>query len=463
MTARLPRLAALLVLAVVASACAGLGAPQRQVVRAEFARASNLFTGSEVRVLGLAVGEVTSVEPRGDVLLVEMAVDPERPLPADLTASVVPITLIGERVISLDPVYTGGPTFPSGDTIPVERTSSPPDVDDVLRSFENFLSALDEQALADLLSAVAGTFEGQGEGVNDLLRQGADTVEFLSEASGDLNAVVSEFAALNETLATRDERIGETIQEFSEILRTISEEKGDIIGSVEQLRRLAAELRPLLTDHTDPLVNDIEILTTTLSTVDRNLQNVADLYGASLLLTNEFGQRFADYESAYLKLDNEGQPLEGLILDRLTQRLVGLCMRLGVGDCASPEFWEPIVPALICIEGIPTCDESRVGLGEALATALQQAPPPVIDQLAQEARQRQEAEAASPAPPPQTSAAPDAGAPPPPPAPPPSSEPVLPLPDPRLDELLGGDGSSPSPSPSPEQREGPIDGLLGGG
>lgn len=461
MARRLRGLATLLVLAVVASACAAAGgADERQVVRAEFARASNLFTGSEVRVLGLAVGEVTAIEPRGDVLVVEMAVEGDRPLPGDLTASVVPITLIGERIISLDPVYSGGPTFASGSTIPVERTTSPPDIDEVLRSFENFLSALDEQALADLISAVAGTFEGQGEGVNNLIAQGADTVEFLSDASGDLNALVSEFAALNETLATRDERIGETIQEFSEILRTITEEKADIIGSVEQLRRLAAELRPLLTEHTGPLVTDIEILTTTLSTVDRNLANIADLYGSSRLLTDEFGQRFADFESAYLKLDNEAAPLGDLIEQRLVQRLSGVCQRLGLGECASPEFWMPVVPALICIEGITACDEARVGLAEALASAMEELPAPAIDQLTLEARERQEVQAAQPelgvdaAPPPEPGD-------PPPPAPEAPPGPVLPLPDPRLDDLVPGGGSEAPPSPS--ESDGLVDDLLGGG
>src|SRR3712207_7459522 len=49
--------------------------------------ASNLFVGSEVRVLGLPVGKISAITPQGDVVKVDMAIDAGRKLPADVRRS----------------------------------------------------------------------------------------------------------------------------------------------------------------------------------------------------------------------------------------------------------------------------------------------------------------------------------------------------------------------------------------
>lgn len=388
--ATLRAVAAALVVCVLAGGCAMLERTQQRTVSAIMPSASNLFEGSEVRVLGLQVGQVTAITPQGDTIRVDMSVDAEQELPADVEAHLVPVTLLGERILQLEPPYTGGPSLEDGGVIPLERARTPAEVDEVLRSFDNFLSALDEQTLAELIDTATETFSGQGPGLNRLVDQGAETVEVLSDASGDLNAFVTEFADLNETLATRDEKIGRTLERLSTVMVTLAEEKGEIIEGIGNLRRLNSELRPLLDEHTDPLIRDLEILTTTLSTVNRNLGRLEDTYAGSRRLTADFGPQVHEYEEGRVALNNRGEPLFEAIQLRLQDRLTGLCIRLGIAECADFEFWAPVVPILTCLEEQDSdCEEGKKGLADALAEALGALPEDARDELARQARQEQ--------------------------------------------------------------------------
>lgn len=426
---RVIRLAALLLsLSMLAAACGLASAQDSTSITAILPSTNNLFVGSEVRVLGLQVGNVTSIEPMGEVVRVELRVDGQE-LPADVRADLKPTSLLGERFVQLSPPYTGGPTFDDGGEIPLERTSAPVDVDDVLRSFDNFLRSLDRDALAGLIDSLADTFAGQGEGLNELIDEGSESFRVLADSSEDLNALVNEFAVLNETLATREQTIGRTLDRLSIILQTLIEERDNIIASIASLRRLVIELRPLLDEHTAPLIADLEVLATTLSTVERNLERVGDVVlGARMLF--EGAGRAVEWEDARIKLNNQTGRLGEAIAIRTTDRLVGLCMRLEVPECSTPDFFEPIIGTLLCQTG-PGCEANQASLAQYLAEALNTMPPEVMETLKEEAAERAEEEARD-EPVPQDE--PDEAAPP---QEPPSLEeepdrPLLPLPDPRL-------------------------------
>lgn len=371
-------IALVLALAVLTGGCAPGSGEQPTRLTAVFADTTNLFEGSEVRVLGLTVGEVTDITPSGGTVDVAMAVDADRPLPADVTARLVPTSLLGERVVELSPAYTGGERLADGAVLGPDRTSQPPSVDEVLASFEHFLSSLDRRALADLIDSMAGTLEGQGADLNELIDEGSETVRVLSNSSGDLNALVSELADLNETLATRDERIGDTLEEVSTTLRTVAEERENIVGSVAQLQRLTAQLRPLLDDHGEALVTDLEQLTTSLSTVERNLARVGEAAQGSRELFTGFGRAF-DYPAARWNLHNETEDLTGLVTQRVVTRLVGVCLRLDVERCDQASHFSDAVD-----EAARDRDEGTADLGRVVAGLINSLPREARDQLGEQ-------------------------------------------------------------------------------
>ncbi|ACU40428.1 MlaD family protein [Actinosynnema mirum] len=77
-------------------------------VSALFASAVGLYPGSDVRVLGVRVGTVVAVEPRGRVVRVAVELDRRVPVPADARAVVVAPSVVGDRYVQLAPAHTGG-------------------------------------------------------------------------------------------------------------------------------------------------------------------------------------------------------------------------------------------------------------------------------------------------------------------------------------------------------------------
>src|SRR3954470_16515579 len=91
----------------VAVVVARSGHAQRRLV-AHFSRTVGIHARSSVRVLGVRIGEVTSVTPQGRTVRVEMRYDAEWPVPAGAQALIIPPSVVSDRYIQLTPAYTGG-------------------------------------------------------------------------------------------------------------------------------------------------------------------------------------------------------------------------------------------------------------------------------------------------------------------------------------------------------------------
>ena len=70
-----------------------------------FPSAVGLYPFGDVSVMGVGVGTVDAVEIDDDHVRVEMTIDHGIPLPADVQATIEPLTLIGERNVVLFPPW----------------------------------------------------------------------------------------------------------------------------------------------------------------------------------------------------------------------------------------------------------------------------------------------------------------------------------------------------------------------
>lgn len=380
----------LVVLALFASACSLDRPGGGRSVEAVVVRSNNLFVGSDVRVLGMKVGRVSKLAADGVHVRVTMDLNPGVEVPADVRAEIQPTSLLGERFMALHPAYTGGPTWPEDRPIPLERTGVPAETDEVLASFENWLEGLNPETLAELVDVVADTVEGQGKGLNGLLDEGGDTIRVLADSSEDLMAAVTALADVSQTLSARDARLSRAIENWSAVVGVLGQESDQVVEGVGNLRRLVAELKPLLDEHVVPLSSDIRNLTTALQTVDRNLARIGLTISGSAGLFDAAGDAF-EHEHARLKLLNIGNELPQHIAERFADRLVGVCLRMAEPVCANRDFWNTHLPAALCWEGVSSCAEGRESMAAAFGKAMRALPPGAQRQLAEEAREREPA------------------------------------------------------------------------
>src|SRR5437868_643347 len=124
-------------------------------VKAVFASANSIRTNSPVRIAGVNVGKVTSVDPAGgkgsttSVVTMEVQ-DKGLPIHKDATLKIRPrIFLEGNFFVDLSPGTPGSPTIGDGDTLPITQTATPVQLDQVL-------TALQSDTRQELQAALAG-------------------------------------------------------------------------------------------------------------------------------------------------------------------------------------------------------------------------------------------------------------------------------------------------------------------
>src|ERR1700754_5131630 len=108
-------------------------------VKATFANSANIAKNSPVRIAGVEVGKVISSERDGDATTVTFTVSGDgRPIHDDAYAAIRPrIFLEGNFFVELSPGSPSAPEMSSGGTIPVSRTSTAVQIDEVLTALQS--------------------------------------------------------------------------------------------------------------------------------------------------------------------------------------------------------------------------------------------------------------------------------------------------------------------------------------
>ena len=81
------------------------GGDDRKTVTAYFPRTVSLYEGSDVRVLGIAVGTVDKVEPEGTQVKVLMSYESDVDIPSTAKAVIISPAIVGDRYVQLTPPY----------------------------------------------------------------------------------------------------------------------------------------------------------------------------------------------------------------------------------------------------------------------------------------------------------------------------------------------------------------------
>ncbi|WP_067653653.1 MCE family protein [Nocardia harenae] len=261
-------------------------------VTAYFDSSVGIYEGSEVRILGVPVGKVDSVEPQGDQVKVVMHVDREFDLPADAKAAQITPSVVADRYIQLTPVYRGGPKMDRDATIPRERTVTPVEVDELYSSISDLSKALgpdganSEGAVNELVRTGAANLADNGEALANSLTQLSRAAHYLSDSRGDIFDTVKNLQQFVSMLNRNDQQVREfngqlaelstflagERQNLGEALQLLSVALGDVARFLDANRDLVADnaselstLTRTLADQRDQVAAAVEVLPVALS------------------------------------------------------------------------------------------------------------------------------------------------------------------------------------------------------
>jgi phospholipid/cholesterol/gamma-HCH transport system substrate-binding protein len=272
--------------------------PEGYRITVPFKEATQLAVESDVRISGVSVGKVKEVElgDRGRAEATLEIEDEFAPLPENTRAALRSKTLLGETYVELTP---GGPTadafgaafaaaaggsdaaaeavetIPEGGSLPQAQVSGQVQLDEILRTFdeptrEAFQVWMQEAAIAfrgrgdDLSTAIASldpfgeeatqlltVLDAQRQAVRELVRNGGEVFEALSERQGQLRSLIQNTDTVFATTAARSRELQETfvilptfLRESRLTLQRLDRFAAEADPLVRQLRPVARELSP---------------------------------------------------------------------------------------------------------------------------------------------------------------------------------------------------------------------------
>ena len=169
---------------------------------AYFANANGLYTGDEVRVLGVAVGTIDAIDPQPNQTKVTFSVDREVPVPADVRAAILSPSLVSARAVQLVPAYSGGPKLAAGAAIPQDRTAVPVEWDDFRQQLEKLTETLQPTTpggvspVGEFINTSADNLRGNGETARDTVIKLSQAVSALGDHSTDIFSTIKNLSIL---------------------------------------------------------------------------------------------------------------------------------------------------------------------------------------------------------------------------------------------------------------------------
>ncbi|WP_405597739.1 MULTISPECIES: MCE family protein [unclassified Streptomyces] len=240
--------------------------PRSEPVRvtAYFPRTVGIYPGSDIRVLGIRIGEVEKITPEGDRVRVELAYDEGRKVPVDAKAAIINSSVVSDRYVQLLPVYRDGPVMRDGAVIPEKRTAVPVELDRIFDSLHTTADALGPKgankdgSLSRLLGVSADTLDGQGENLNRTVKDLSQAVTTLSDGRGDLFGTVRNLQVFTAALAADDKSVRSFNTSLSKVAEQLAGERKDLADALRNLGAALGDVSDFVKKNKKSLTSDVK-------------------------------------------------------------------------------------------------------------------------------------------------------------------------------------------------------------
>jgi phospholipid/cholesterol/gamma-HCH transport system substrate-binding protein len=287
--------------------------------KALFTNVAGLEVDQFVRIAGVEVGKVKHISIQPDTTaLVEFSADDSVVLTEGTRAVIRYNDLIGGRYLGLEEGAGGVKRLNPGYTIPPARTSPALDLDTLIGGFRPLFHALDPGQVNALTSQLIRAFQGEGGTIDSFLSQAGQLTNTLADRDQLIGEVVTNLNTVLGSIGDQNTQFAKAVDSLSDLVSGLAQRKGDISNSVAYANAAAAGVAELLTQARPPLKQVvIPQLDRTAGTVLAEKDYVDDLLKTlpdSYQILNRQGL-YGDYFTFYmcdivLKLNGKGgQPV----------------------------------------------------------------------------------------------------------------------------------------------------------
>ncbi|MGE0781282.1 MCE family protein [Mycolicibacterium sp.] len=315
---------------------------------AYFDNSDGLFAGDEVRILGVAVGEVESIEPQPERAKVTFWVKDKYPIPVDARAVILTPQLVTARAIALTPAYTGGPAMPDGAVIAKDRTAVPVEWDDLRSQLERLAKALQPtepggvSSLGALIATAADNLRGRGPTIRDTLIAMSQAFSALGDHSGDLFATVKNLSVLVSALQSSSDLMAQLNVNLAAVTALLADDPDEIGRAVADLNTAVADVQAFVADNRDAITTTTDRLAAVTDTVVDSMGEVEQLLHSGPTVMANLANVYQPAQSALsgaLMINNFANPIDFIC------GAVQAASRLGADESAKlcVQYLAPIV------------------------------------------------------------------------------------------------------------------------
>ena len=239
--------------------------------KAVFSDATGVTKGDDVRIAGVKVGSVKKVEivNRTDAELTISVAD-KATLTRSSTATIRYRNLVGQRYVSLTQGVGDLSALPANATIPLSRTQPALDLTVLFNGFKPLFAALSPADINKLSAEIVQVFQGEGGNYTQLLTSTASLTNTLADRDQVIGQVIDNLNAVLGTLAGRDKQLNSLITQFQRFMAGLVQDKDAILGSLDSVSALANQTSDLAVGIRPSLVRDVKGLRSVAGNLNKN-------------------------------------------------------------------------------------------------------------------------------------------------------------------------------------------------
>ncbi|MBZ5738781.1 MCE family protein [Nocardioides mangrovi] len=238
----------ILVTGLLAAIMGNIGFGAGTTYQAIFTTASMLQKGDDVRVAGVSVGEVKSVEHYDRTeALVTFRVKADVPLTTASRAEIRYLNLVGDRYLALEEGSDAdAEPLGSDDTIPVSHTQPALDLTTLFNGFQPLFQALDPQQVNDLSMNLVQVLQGEGGTVQGLLQKTASLTNTLADRDQLIGQVVDNLTQTLTTVDSRHQQLNDLVVSLKNWMGDLARDRGTIGSSLKNISSLTTVVADLI-------------------------------------------------------------------------------------------------------------------------------------------------------------------------------------------------------------------------
>jgi len=220
---------------------------------AVFTNVTGLKVGNFVRIAGVEVGKVEGITINPDATVrVRFSTDDSVVLTEGTEAAIRYDNVIGGRFLALEEGAGGMTKLVPGQTIPLSRTRPALDLDSVIGGFKPLFRALSTDQVNALSGQLTEAFEGQGATIGSFLDQAAAFTNTLADRDQLIGQVITNLNTVLGSLGGQSDQLDKAVANLSELVHGLAARKGDIANAVAYTNAAAGTVADLLSQARQP-------------------------------------------------------------------------------------------------------------------------------------------------------------------------------------------------------------------